>query len=132
MPLFHAKDVCVCIGLTTAGGKSQHLTALDADERSRVSKRTLANSQGHGAAQAFVGSTGSANAVTESGLYKLILRANPSRPEVAKFQNWVTRDVLPSIRMTGGYQLHEEAHPTSHADAMQPFRHNQPINPPSR
>ena len=40
--------------------------------------------------------------ISESGLYKLIMRANPSRPEVAKFQDWVTREVLPAIRETGG------------------------------
>lgn len=34
--------------------------------------------------------------VSESGLYKLILRSNKS--EVDKFRNWVTADVLPSLR----------------------------------
>jgi prophage antirepressor-like protein len=51
--------------------------------------------------QEFIGQTAQATAVSESGLYKLILRANPSRPEVAKFQDWVTREVLPAIRKTG-------------------------------
>jgi len=41
--------------------------------------------------------------VSESGLYSLILK---SRKHIAKpFQKWVTRDVLPSIRNTGSYQI---------------------------
>jgi len=39
--------------------------------------------------------------VTESGLYNLIFK---SRKEEAKtFKRWVTHEVLPSIRKTGGY-----------------------------
>ncbi|HBT68496.1 MAG TPA: hypothetical protein DEB63_09970 [Agrobacterium sp.] len=44
--------------------------------------------------------------VSESGLYKLIMRSD--KPEARKFQDWVTRDV-PAIRKTGGYLLNEEA-----------------------
>ena len=39
--------------------------------------------------------------VSESGLYKLIMRSN--KPQAKKFQDWVTRDVLPTIRKTGQY-----------------------------
>jgi anti-repressor protein len=39
--------------------------------------------------------------VTESGLYNLIFK---SRKEQARsFKRWVTQEVLPSIRKTGGY-----------------------------
>lgn len=41
--------------------------------------------------------------VSESGLYKLILRSD--KPEARVFQNWVTQEVLPSIRKTGKYAL---------------------------
>ena len=34
--------------------------------------------------------------ISESGLYKLIMRSN--KPEVEKFSNWVTEIVLPSLR----------------------------------
>ena len=37
--------------------------------------------------------------VSESGLYKLILRSD--KPEAKAFQDWVTRDVLPAIRKDG-------------------------------
>lgn len=39
--------------------------------------------------------------VNESGLYKLILRSN--KKEAEKFQDWVTDEVLPSIRRKGHY-----------------------------
>lgn len=39
--------------------------------------------------------------ITESGLYKLILRSR--KPEAIAFQNWITQEVLPTIRKTGGY-----------------------------
>lgn len=41
--------------------------------------------------------------ITEAGLYKLIMRSD--KPAARPFQDWVTREVLPSIRKTGGYQL---------------------------
>ena len=34
---------------------------------------------------------------TPSGLYKLTLRAQRSNPNAAKFQDWVTKEVLPAI-----------------------------------
>ncbi|MCT2558417.1 BRO family protein [Tsuneonella sp. YG55] len=40
------------------------------------------------------------NVVNESGLYKLIMRSD--KPEARAFQDWVTREVLPAIRRTGG------------------------------
>ena len=43
--------------------------------------------------------------INESGLYRLILRSN--MPNAEKFSDWVTSDVLPSIRKTGSYQKEE-------------------------
>lgn len=39
--------------------------------------------------------------INESGLYKIILRSD--KPEAKKFTRWVTHEVLPTIRKTGGY-----------------------------
>ena len=39
--------------------------------------------------------------ISESGLYKVILRSD--KPEAKKFTRWVTHEVLPTIRRTGGY-----------------------------
>lgn len=52
--------------------------------------------------------------ITESGLYKLILRSD--KPNAKPFQDLVTKDVLPAIRKTGGYLLNEAARPGAHAD----------------
>ena len=43
--------------------------------------------------------------ILESGLYKLIMRSD--KPEAATFQDWVTQEVLPSIRKTGSYGTQE-------------------------
>ncbi len=43
--------------------------------------------------------TGPVNLVSESGLYKLIMRSD--KPQARAFQDWVTKEVLPSIRKTG-------------------------------
>ncbi len=59
----------------------------------------------------FVGKPGfpSTTLITESGLYKLIMRANPNRnPVVKEFQDWVTKVVLPAIRKDGMYVKDEE------------------------
>lgn len=37
--------------------------------------------------------------VTEAGMYSVVLRSD--KPEAVSFQEWVTGDVLPSIRRTG-------------------------------
>ncbi|CAB4003412.1 Hypothetical predicted protein [Paramuricea clavata] len=41
--------------------------------------------------------------LTESGVYNLIFKSN--LPSAIKFQDWVTEEVLPSIRKTGQYVL---------------------------
>ncbi|MFT9031133.1 MAG: BRO family protein [Leuconostoc pseudomesenteroides] len=44
-----------------------------------------------------------ATLINESGLYSLILSSK--QPNAKKFKRWVTSEVLPTIRQTGGYQL---------------------------
>lgn len=41
--------------------------------------------------------------INESGLYSLVLSSK--LPSAKKFRRWVTSEVLPSIRRTGGYRL---------------------------
>lgn len=43
--------------------------------------------------------------INESGLYSLVLSSK--LPTAKKFKRWVTSEVLPTIRKTGGYQLKE-------------------------
>lgn len=46
------------------------------------------------------------NFLTESGVYKLIFKSN--KPDAEKFQDWVTDEVLPSIRQKGHYTSNNE------------------------
>lgn len=46
------------------------------------------------------------NFLTESGVYKLIFKSR--KPNAEKFQDWVTDEVLPTIRKTGGYINNDE------------------------
>ena len=41
--------------------------------------------------------------INESGLYSLILSSK--MPTAKRFKHWVTSEVLPAIRKTGGYQM---------------------------
>lgn len=49
--------------------------------------------------------------INESGLYSLILSSR--LPNAKKFKRWVTSEVLPSIRKTGGYHL-----PQTYSEAL--------------
>lgn len=93
-PWFVAKDVCAVLELNNV---SQALTRLDGDEKSSI---TLND-----------GTPGSPNKsiVSESGLYALVLASR--KPEAHEFKRWVTHEVLPQIRRTGGYI------PTSESDS---------------
>lgn len=79
---FVARDVCTALGLNIIGGVHQHLEKLASDERARSRVLGMRGSQ--------------ANLVSESGLYKLVLRSDKAKAKA--FQHWVTRDVLPAIR----------------------------------
>ena len=46
------------------------------------------------------------NFLTESGVYKLIMRSN--KPEAERFTDWVVDEVIPSIRKNEGYLLNQE------------------------
>lgn len=45
--------------------------------------------------------------INESGLYKLVLASK--KPNAIKFQDWVTSQVLPSIRKTGSYSVNQKS-----------------------
>jgi len=84
-PWFIAADVCRALDIVDIG---QALDRLDDDERGRCSVPTPGGIQ-------------AVRAVTESGLYSLILGSR--KPEAKRFKRWVTHEVLPSIRRTGSY-----------------------------
>ena len=53
-----------------------------------------------------LGRTQNANFVNEDGLYDVILDSR--KPEAKKFRKWITSEVLPTIRKTGGYLTPEK------------------------
>ena len=63
---------------------------LEEDERTKLS----------------LGRAGEANVINESGLYTLIIKSN--LPNAKKFTDWVTDEVIPSIRKNGGYIANQE------------------------
>ena len=46
------------------------------------------------------------NFLTESGLYKLLMKSR--KPQAERFTDWVTDEVIPAIRKTGGYIPHNK------------------------
>lgn len=90
-PWFVAADACRCLGLPyggATGSTGRHLRRLSREER-RVVDRTEAF-----AVPLFAGHrSGSLTLITESGLYKLIMRSD--KATARPFQDWVTKDVLP-------------------------------------
>lgn len=93
-PWFVAKDVCVAIGIVWKGSDSTGpLADLDADEKGVSSTHTLGGQQG-------------VVVISESGMYALVLRSRKAlTPGTVqhRFRKWVTAELLPSIRKTGGY-----------------------------
>ena len=86
-PWFIAKDICDVLGL---GNITEALRALDDDEKSNFRNSEVAQNGGRAPL-----------IVSEAGFYKLVLRSR--KPVAKEFQRWVTHEVLPQIRRTGGY-----------------------------
>jgi len=84
-PWFIAKDVCDILGYSNP--TQTLLDHLDDDEKAIVS----------------IGLPGpGTNIISESGLFTLIIRSNKKQARI--FRKWVTSEVLPTIRKTGGYR----------------------------
>jgi len=99
-PWFVAADVCRVLEMPLEKGVGQYLSRLMNDEKRPI---PLGLIKGKGMNQATL--------ISESGLYKLIMRSN--KLEAKKFQplgaqDWVTREVLPAIRKDGLYVQEEE------------------------
>lgn len=93
-PWFIAKDVCEALGMDTSKkGTGPFIAHLDADQISDAN--TLGSTGGKQRGNP------TRKIVSESGLYALILKSR--KAEARAFQRWVTDDVLPAIRKTGGY-----------------------------
>lgn len=84
---FVAKDVCDILELTNP---AVALQSLDDDEKTNLSNSYVWSESGR---RPLI--------ISEPGLYRLVMRSR--KPEAKEFQRWVTHEVLPQIRKTGGY-----------------------------
>lgn len=87
-PWFVASDVCNALEISNT---TMALQRLDADERSKFN----------------LGRQGETNCVNEYGLYRLVLASKKKKAH--NFKRWITHEVIPSIRKTGGYIAGQEA-----------------------
>lgn len=93
-PWFVLKD---CMSILDLGNPTETVKMFDDDE---FSTTEVIDSIGR-RQQAYI--------ISEPGLYRLVMRSR--KPEAKEFQRWVTHEVLPQIRKTGGYI------PTSESDS---------------
>ncbi len=93
-PWFVLKD---CMSILDLGNPTETVKMFDKDE---FSTTEVIDSIGR-RQQTYI--------ISEPGLYRLVMKSR--KPEAKEFQRWVTHEVLPSIRKTGGYI------PTSESDS---------------
>ncbi|EOC5689715.1 BRO-N domain-containing protein [Cronobacter sakazakii] len=93
---FVAKDVADILGYAETSNMTER---LDDDEKR---KHTLQNGRNYA----------NQTLINESGLYNAVMGSQ--KAEAKHFKKWVTSEVLPSIRKTGGYNMV----PQTYADAL--------------
>ena len=79
-------DLCKVLGLTTPAKVAERLD----DGVSSI--HPISDSMGR---------TQHTTVVSEAGMYEVVIRSD--RPEAVNFRRWITGEVLPAIRRTGGY-----------------------------
>lgn len=85
-PWFVLKD---CMSILDLGNPTETVKMFDKDEFSTTEVIDL------------IGRRQQTYIISEPGLYRLVMRSR--KPEAKEFQRWVTHEVLPQIRKTGGY-----------------------------
>ncbi|WP_277751961.1 phage antirepressor [Bacillus wiedmannii] len=101
-PWFVAKDICDTLGLSDT---NKALLALDDDEKCKHEQ--------------YSGSGRKPMLINESGMYSLVLKSR--KPQAKAFKKWITTEVLPMIRKTGGYVNNDDLFVNTylaHADEM--------------
>lgn len=89
-PWFVAADVCKALEI---GNPTDVMRRLDDDERTLVSIEGASN-------------TLPVNVINEPGLYAVVLGSR--KPEAKAFKRWITHEVIPTIRKTGGYVANDD------------------------
>ncbi|MFB9485496.1 Bro-N domain-containing protein, partial [Streptomyces filamentosus] len=103
-PWWVARDVCAVLAIRNV---ADAVASLDDDERGVATTDTL------GGVQQVV-------TINEPGLYSLILRSR--KPQAKTFKRWVTHEVLPAIRKTGGYGQPPQPREITAAAGPVPYR----------
>lgn len=88
-PWFVLMDVCACLGMVSKGATSMTAGRVEEEDKDDI----ILNDT--------VGRPQKVIVVNESALYEIVIRSD--KPLAKPFRRWVTREVLPSIRKTGGY-----------------------------
>lgn len=88
-PWFVASDICKALGLSNP---SVAVSRLDEDERAKFNLG--------------VHDSDGTNCINEYGLYNLVLASK--KTEAKAFKRWITHEVIPSIRKSGGYIAGQE------------------------
>ena len=89
-PWWVLKDVCAVLGIANVTDTQNR---LDEDEKAELGLIEVSSNGVSQSRKRII--------VTESGLYSVILRSD--KPEARAFRRWITHEVLPQIRKTGGY-----------------------------
>lgn len=90
-PWWVAKDVCAVLGIENVGNATARIDEDDIRQMDIIDA---------------IGRKQKTSIVNEPGLYSLILRSE--KPEAKRMKNWLTKEVLPSIRKTGSYSIRQE------------------------
>lgn len=89
-PMFCLADVCKALDITNAGNVKQRLSEKGIHNADTPTKGGMQN-------MVFI---------NESNLYKVIFQSR--KPSAVRFTDWVTDEVIPSIRKNGGYIAGQE------------------------
>lgn len=80
---------------------------LDLEQVSRVKARLEDGVTSNTPIQDSLGRTQNSTIVSEPGMYEVVFMSR--KPEAVAFRRWITTEVLPSIRKTGGYKQVEQS-----------------------
>ena len=108
-PWFVASDVCKCLELKDDAGT----ICRELDEQDKVTlsrEEFMGRDSNRGIICSVDARVQSLVFVSESGMYDLVMMSR--KPETKAFKRWVTHDVIPSIRKTGGYSVAQTTVPS--------------------
>ena len=102
--LFNPYDVGECLGISKSGVRD-NIALMNEKQVIKLKNSNVDNIDFR-----KIHNTGE-NFLTESGVYKLIFKSR--KEEAERFQDWVTDEVLPTLRKTGTYSIQQPTQQTS-------------------